>query len=127
MPSPSEKLNRNMNRNYQGFAGLCLVFGIFWITAMASSAMVIAGNFVSGARRFRLWLVVSLMAIAAAYVASIIHVTYTNTVNGQVTGRFDSHWFSNVSFPLAVLALALTLWKKWKAPLTSVPPVIGRV
>lgn len=110
------------------FQALCVAFGIFWVTALAASVAALLGNFISGARRFWLWLIVSLVALAAAYCASKIHLTYSNTVNGQVTSRFDSHWLSNVSLPLAVLALALTLWKKWKTPRPAVspaPPVIG--
>jgi Na+/H+-translocating membrane pyrophosphatase len=95
-----------------------MLYGMFaahWIGTVMACVLAFLLNFPVTERRVWLSLILSVLALVSSYwgLASI-HITRTQTVNGQFQRLFDSRWFFTVSLVLAILALTLAVWKRWR-------------
>jgi hypothetical protein len=96
-----------------------LTYGMFtshWLATVAASVLAFRWSFPSIHRRFWTGGVLSIMAIGSSYWGlTRIHIDWSQTVNGHLQWRFDSGWFFTASLVLGLLALAHSLWKRWKS------------
>ena len=92
------------------------VLGGFWVASIIASVLAIRWSFSPVRGRFRRALILSLSAIAIAYLGiGRFNYQSTTTVNGVVTWRFDSRWPFMISMLLGVCALACTIWRRRKS------------
>jgi len=86
-----------------------------WLITLAAGLLALRWSFLGGDRRFLAGVILSALAIASSYLGvTRLRITGSQTVNGHLRWRIDSKWFFMASLVLGVVALAHTLWKKWK-------------
>jgi len=86
-----------------------------WLLTVAAGALVFIWSFFR--RRFWPCIVLSVLAFLSSYYGvTRIRITSSQTVNGHLRYYIDSRWFFIASLVFSLLALAYTLWKRWRAP-----------
>jgi hypothetical protein len=91
-----------------------------WLLTIAACVLVF---FWSVSRR-RFWpcIIFAFLAFLSSYYGvTRISIVSSQTVNGHLQYRIDSKWFFTASLMLSLLALAYTLWKRWRAPYVAQP------
>jgi len=84
-----------------------------WLLTVAACVLVCIWS--RSRRRFWPCIILSVLAFLSSYYGvTRIRVTSSQTVNGHLQYYIDSRWFFIASLVLSVLALAYTLWKKWR-------------
>jgi len=84
-----------------------------WVASIVACVLATRWSCSSAPRRFMPAVVLSLSALAIAYLGiTRFFFTSTTTVNGQVKWRFDSRWPFMASLVLSALALGYTIWKR---------------
>ena len=92
------------------------MFAAHWLATIAACVLAFQCSFPSIQHRFWAGVVLSILAIGSScWGLTRIHITWSQTVNGQLRWRFDSGWFFTASLVLGVLALVYTLWKRWRS------------
>jgi hypothetical protein len=87
-----------------------------WLITIVACVFALYWSCIGNPRRFWLGVILTISAIVSSYLGlTRFHITGSQTVNGQLQWRLDSNWFFTASLVLGVLALALTLWKRWRS------------
>jgi hypothetical protein len=85
-----------------------------WLLAVAACVVVLIWS--RSRRRFWPCVVLSVLAFLGSYYGvTRIRITSSQTVNGHLRYYIDSRWFFMASLVFSILALAYTLWKRWRA------------
>ncbi len=100
----------------QGYALCCILYGLvggLWLTSIIAAIIAIRWSFLDVRGRFVPAIILSLLALAIAYLGIVPFRAYsTMMVSGQVTQRFDSRWLFIPSLILGGFALLYAIWKK---------------
>jgi hypothetical protein len=92
------------------FIGIVLTH---WLLTIAACAAVFIWSF--SCRRFWPCIILSVLAsLSSYYGVTRIHIVSSQTVNGHLQYRVDSRWFFMASLVFSILAVAYTLWKRWR-------------
>ena len=84
-----------------------------WLLTIAACALVFIWSF--SRRRFWPCIILSVLAFLSSYYGvTRIRITSSQTVNGHLQYYIDSRWFFMASLVFSILALAYTLWKRWR-------------
>ena len=90
------------------------IAAMLWLLSIV--ACVLALRWSSVPRRFWAAIILSGVALIIGYLGMTrFHIVASETVNGQLRWRFDSHWFFIATLVSAAFTLAYTLWKRTKA------------
>lgn len=105
------------------FTVLIAVSAGVWLLGCAAGLLGIRWSLAPGLPRFGAAVVSSCVALAIGYLGMThLALAASRTVNGRVQWSLNSKWFFLATLTLGVLALGLTLWKRWKG---SVRPPEG--
>jgi hypothetical protein len=92
----------------------------YWLLAIAAGMLAFIWSF--SRRRFWPGLILSVLAVLGSYFGlERIRITSSQTVNGHLQYYIDSRWFFMASLGFGILALAHTLWKRWRTSTTQSP------
>lgn len=104
---------------------LAAVAVVVWLLAVGCG--LVALRFGGQPRRFGAAIALGIVALGIGFLGRNFHLSYSQTVNGR-GWRVDSSWFFWAPLVIGIVALALTLWRRWKHPTASacaLPPRLG--
>ena len=102
------------------------VAAAFWLAGLVCSGAALIFSRPKAPRRFWAPVILAVVALAIGYLGLHTHITYSRTVNGH-GWSLDSRWFFVAPLVLGAVALALTLWRRYKSdprPVAGAPPRI---
>ena len=92
------------------------MFTLHWLATIVACMLAFGWSFSSIQPRLWVGVVLSITAIGSSYWGlTRIHIIWSQTVNGHLQWRFDFGWFFTAPLVLGVLALAYTLWRRWRS------------
>jgi hypothetical protein len=107
-----------MNTSFYTLIG---VVAALWLGGIAACLLAFRWSFLANRRRFWPALALSMLALLISYLGlTRFRISAAQTENGRVTWHFDSRWFFIASLALSALALAYTLWKRFRSAANAV-------